>query len=120
VGERLRVLIVDDHAHFRALAQRMLENAGFKVIGLVGDGETALAQVERLRPDIVLLDIQLPGMDGFSVATQLSGHAKAPIVVLISSRERDDYGSRIADSRAAGFISKAELSGEQLRKLMPT
>ena len=113
-------MIVDDHANFRARAQQLLENAGFKVIGSVGDGETALAQLERLRPDIVLLDIQLPGMDGFSVATQLTARPKAPIVVLTSSRERDDYGSRIADSRAAGFISKAELSGDQLRKLMTT
>lgn len=113
-------MIVDDHANFRARAQRMLENAGYKVVGSVGDGETALAQLERLRPDIVLLDIKLPGMDGFAVATQLTAHPKAPIVVLTSSREREDYGSRIADSRAAGFISKAEISGEQVRRLMPT
>jgi DNA-binding NarL/FixJ family response regulator len=113
-------MIVDDHPNFRARAQRMLESAGYKVIGSVGDGETALAQLEPLRPDIVLVDIQLPGMDGFAVANHLTARAKAPIVVLISSRERDDYGSRIADSRAAGFISKAELSGDQLRKLMPT
>ena len=98
----------------------MLESAGYKVIGSVGDGETALAQLERLRPDIVLLDIRLPGIDGFAVATQLTALPKAPIVVLTSSREREDYGSRIAESRAAGFISKADLSGDQLRKLMPT
>ena len=96
----------------------MLEKDGFEVIGSIADGETALAQVAHLRPDIVLLDVQLPRMDGFEVASQLARSPKSPIVVLISSRAPEDYGSRITNSGAIGFISKAELSGEELRKFV--
>jgi len=61
---RGRVLIVDDHAAFRESASALLEAEGFDVVGEAADGESAVAEVARLRPDIVLLDIQLPGLDG--------------------------------------------------------
>ena len=114
----VRVLIVDDHAPFRALARLLLAADGFDVVGEAGDGTEALRATRQLRPDVVLLDVQLPDVDGFGVAEALSTQAPAPVVVLVSSRSRTDYGRRVADSAARGFIGKAELSGEALRTVL--
>jgi CheY-like chemotaxis protein len=106
-------VIVDDHAEFRAQAVELLEAAGYEVVGSCPDGRTALAAVAALRPDVVLLDVQLPDIDGFRVLAQLGTGAA---VVLISTREAVDYGSRVARSGAAGFITKAELSVEAIAR----
>ncbi|MFW3169241.1 LytR/AlgR family response regulator transcription factor [Geodermatophilus sp. CPCC 206100] len=113
-----RVLIVDDHAAFRSLARRLLTAAGFQVVGEAGDAADALVAVHALDPDVVLLDVQLPDLDGFAVAEQLAGRPGAPLVVLVSSRERLDYGSRVDHCRARGFIPKADLSGESLWRVI--
>ena len=112
-----RVLIVDDHPSFRASARELLEAEGFDVVGEAEDGGSALEQVAELRPDVVLLDVQLPDLDGFEVASRLSVNA-GPRVVLVSSRDRADYGSKIEESGAAGFIAKAELCGPVLADLL--
>lgn len=111
------VLIVDDHADFRRLARRILERAGFSVAE-AGTGAEAVAAVGELRPDAVLLDIQLPDFDGFAVVGRLvdAGHRVA--VVLTSSREASDYADRIASSSVAGFLPKTELSGPAFRTLL--
>lgn len=114
----VRVLIVDDHAPFRALARMVLVADGFDVVGEAGDGDDALATARDLRPDVVLLDVQLPGTDGFGVAEALAGQPEAPVVVLVSSRSRSDYGRRVDDSVARGFIAKAELSGPALQAVL--
>ena len=114
----MSLLIVDDHAAFRAFARRLLGADGFDVAGEAEDGESALAAVERLHPDVVLLDVNLPTIDGFEVARRLSASADAPTVVLTSSRPPSDYGTRLAESPAAGFIPKHELSGAALAELM--
>jgi DNA-binding NarL/FixJ family response regulator len=114
----VRVLIVDDHAPFRALARMLLVADGFDVVGEAGDGAAALAAVRALRPDVVLLDVQMPGIDGFGVAAALAEQPAAPAVVLVSSRSRTDYGRRVADSVARGFIAKGDLSGETLRTVL--
>jgi CheY-like chemotaxis protein len=108
------VLIVDDHAGFRASARALLEADGFAVLGEAEDGPTALEQARRLRPQVVLLDVQLPGLDGFAVAERLATEPAAPVVVLISSRGRGAFRGRLASSPVQGFITKAEFSGEQL------
>jgi DNA-binding NarL/FixJ family response regulator len=113
-----RVLIVDDHAPFRSLARRLLVAGGFQVVGEAADGADALAAARDLAPDVVLLDVQLPDLDGFALAEELTGRHGAPIVVLVSSRARLDYGPRVDASRARGFIAKAELSGEALREVL--
>jgi len=100
------------------MARRMLEEAGFDVIGEAADGETALVTVAGLRPELVLLDIQLPGIDGFVVASRLAEAGTGVRVVLTSSRGASDYGSRLARSSAIGFIPKAELSGPALAGLL--
>jgi len=106
------VVIVDDHAGFRARATAMLEGAGYHVVGSCADGRSALSLVASVRPDVLLLDVQLPDIDGFRVI-ELLGDDR-PAVVLVSSREAVDYGRRIARSGAAGFISKADLSAASL------
>jgi DNA-binding NarL/FixJ family response regulator len=112
------VLIVDDHPTFRASARRLLEAEGFDVVGESEDGESAIERVRSLRPDIVLLDVQLPGIDGFEVARRLTMNGSSPDIVLVSSREASDYGDCVASSGARGFISKAELSGEAIVSLI--
>jgi DNA-binding NarL/FixJ family response regulator len=104
-----RVLIVDDHEPFRAVARELLEGAGYVISGEAADAAEALAAVAVDAPDAVLLDVQLPDRDGFSVASALMA-AGAPAVVLISSREAEDYGRRIEACGARGFIPKSKLS----------
>jgi DNA-binding NarL/FixJ family response regulator len=115
---RRTVLIVDDHESFREAARDLLEAAGFDVVGVAGDGQRALAEVERLVPDIVLLDIQLPGLDGFAVAERLAARATSPDVVLISSRDAVTYGERVGRASVVGFLPKQDLSGASLAGLL--
>jgi DNA-binding NarL/FixJ family response regulator len=114
----LGILIVDDHAEFRTTARALLEAEGFDVLGDVADGASAIAATARLRPDLVLLDIHLPDTDGFAVADVIAAEPAAPTVVLVSSRDVSAYRRRLADSPAAGFIAKAELSGAALSALV--
>jgi DNA-binding NarL/FixJ family response regulator len=115
---RETVLIVDDHAEFRASARALLEAEGFDVIGDAADGAAAVEAVALLKPGLVLLDIQLPGEDGIAVAERLGGLPDPPVVVFISSREASAYGPRLTGSSARGFISKSSLSGEALASLL--
>jgi CheY-like chemotaxis protein len=108
------VLIVDDHAGFRGFARRLLEAGGYVVVGEAGDGASALAAVEELRPELVLLDVVLPDTDGFTVAERLAGNGDKPVVILTSSREPADFGQRLERSSARGFIHKDDLSGAAL------
>jgi DNA-binding NarL/FixJ family response regulator len=116
---RNRILIVDDHPSFRATAKTLLLADGFEVVGEAEDGATALAEVERLQPDLVLLDVQLPDMDGFAVITELgrrNGHH--PKIVLTSSHDESDFGPIVTRCGAAAFVSKGELSGAALRAVL--
>jgi DNA-binding NarL/FixJ family response regulator len=112
------LLIVDDHAGFRGLMHTLLSAQGFAVTGEAEDGESALEQVQRLRPDVVLLDVQLPGIDGFEVAWRLSNQASPPRVVLTSSRQAAAYGDQLRRAPVLGFIPKHELSGAKLGALV--
>ena len=112
------MLIVDDHATFRSFARQVLVADGFVVVGEAADGAAAIAVVAELRPDVVLLDVQLPDMDGFAVAEVLAAQDNPPAVLLVSSRSRDDYGTLVDASSTAGFIAKATLSGGLLRELL--
>ena len=111
-----RLVIVDDHAVFRARARELVQAAGWEVVGEAADAAAALAVVARLRPDAVLLDIQLPGPDGLSVCAQL--HALGAAVVLISSRTAAEYGQRLPAASARGFIHKPDLSRARLAELL--
>jgi DNA-binding NarL/FixJ family response regulator len=112
------VLIVDDHDGFRSFARALLDAEGFEVVGEAEDASSALAAAAHLRPQVVLLDIQLPGINGFEVAEQLARAVDPPAVVLVSSRDISSYRRRLAGSPARGFISKGELSGSALIALV--
>lgn len=112
------MLIVDDHEGFRESARELLEAEGFDVVGEAADGAEAVAEAARLCPEVVVLDIQLPGVDGFGVAERLADLPRPPTVVLISSREAVAYGPRLASARARGFLAKRELSGAALAGLL--
>jgi DNA-binding NarL/FixJ family response regulator len=114
----LRVLIVDDHDRFRDVARRILVAARFDVVGEAADGAGALRQAAALRPDVVLLDVQLPDQDGFVVARALTAVPNPPQVVLVSGRARTDYGALVRQSGACGFIGKADLSGPLLLRTL--
>jgi DNA-binding NarL/FixJ family response regulator len=109
-----RVLVVDDHPSFRRSARTLLEAEGFEVIGEAADGAAALAAVAELAPELVLLDVQLPDVDGFEVARRLLADDPGLPIVLVSSRDRREYGSLIDESGARGFVSKEDLSGASL------
>jgi DNA-binding NarL/FixJ family response regulator len=114
------VLIVDDHPSFRATARALLECDGFDVVGEAKSGAEALELAGVLRPDLVLLDVQLPDTTGFAVAASLARlNGAAPAIVLVSSRDAGDYGGLIDDSGALGFIAKGELSGAAVRAMLP-
>ncbi len=112
------VLIVDDQASFRFLARAMLEADGYVVVGEAADGTTGVASVRALRPDVVLLDVQLPDIDGFAVCERLALDPDPPPVVLTSTRDVASYRRRLAASTARGFILKAELTGAGLRAIL--
>jgi DNA-binding NarL/FixJ family response regulator len=114
----VNVLIVDDHAPFRASARMLLEADGFDVVGEAEDGASGLDAAAALGPQLVLLDVQLPDLDGFEVATRLTESGDGPAVVLVSSRDGTDFGPLVRRSGAKGFIPKAELSGAALRALL--
>jgi DNA-binding NarL/FixJ family response regulator len=114
----LQVLIVDDHPSFRATARMLLELEGYEVVGEAADGLSAIEETQRLHPDIVLLDVNLPDIDGFHVAARISVGDGAPAVVLCSSRDSRDFGPLVSRSGARGFISKADLSGEAIQAVL--
>jgi DNA-binding NarL/FixJ family response regulator len=112
------VLIVDDHAGFRSLARRLLVAEGYDVVGEAEDGASALEAARRLRPQVVLLDIQLPDLDGFEVARRLAEAQLGTATVLISTRDSTAYLRRLEGSPVLGFIPKGELSGASLAELI--
>jgi DNA-binding NarL/FixJ family response regulator len=118
VPVRPSLLLVDDHAGFREFARLLLEADGFDVVGSAGSGEVAITEAIRLRPDLVLLDVHLPGIDGFVTAERLAALDHPPAVVLISSRDARSFGPRIADAPVRGFLTKQELSGASLTCLI--
>jgi len=113
----MTVLIVDDHLEFRRAARLLLEAQGVLVVGEAHDGAEGVQAASDLQPDIVLLDVMLPDVDGITVADQLSRLANPPVVVLISSRRHRDFGPRLDQCSARAFVHKGDLSGEVLASL---
>lgn len=112
------VLIVDDHAEFRARTRTLLEAEGFAVVGEAADGASGIEAARGLSPDVVLLDVGLPDIDGFEVARQLPADGRSPTIILISTRPMTDYPWQVADSGASGFIAKEDLSGPAIRAVI--
>jgi DNA-binding NarL/FixJ family response regulator len=110
------VVIVDDHQSFRTSARTLLELEGFDVVGEASDGAGAVELAQELEPELVLLDIALPDMNGFEVAERLAGGPSK--VILTSSRAQRDLGRRVRSSGALGFVPKDRLSGQELTALL--
>lgn len=109
------MLIVDDNAPFRAAARAVLEGGGYRVVGEAGTGREGVAAAVLLRPDVVLLDVGLPDVDGFAVCREVTAAVPTAVVVLCSVREYDDVGARCG---AAGFLAKSRLSPEALGEVV--
>ena len=113
-----RVLIIDDNIDFRAALRQLLERNGFAVIAEAGDAATGVREATTQRPDLVIVDVQLPDGDGFQVAELLSGLELALGVILTSSLDGADFGALVTTSSALGFIPKAELSASAIEALL--
>lgn len=114
----ITILIVDDHDVFRLWARCVLQASGFVVVGEASNGAQAIENAKLLQPDLVLLDVQLPDIDGLQVARRLTAEPGGPIVVLTSSRDVSDYGLSPEECGARGFISKSKLSGTALQAFL--
>src|SRR5438093_7084815 len=113
-----RVLLVDDNPDFRTAARQLLERHGFVVVAEAETGISGIEQAKEHRPDLVLLDVQLPDVDGFEVAERLA-RLEVPIeVVLTSSLDGTDFGALVARSSALGFVPKSELSASAIEALL--
>lgn len=113
-----RVLIVDDHPGFRSEARTLLESAGYEVVGEAATATGASAAAARLQPDLVILDIGLPDGSGLDATAEIRAAAPETAVVLVSVRPATDYGRRLAESGALGFIPKAELSAAAIDRVI--
>lgn len=112
------LLIVDDHPRFRASARRMFESEGWTVLAEAHDATGALRETERVKPDVVVLDVGLPDASGIEVARNLCASHPGLAVVLVSTHDAEDYADLACEAGARGFLAKAELSGETLRCLL--
>ncbi|KRB46350.1 response regulator transcription factor [Terrabacter sp. Root181] len=111
------LVIIDDHTGFRSFARALLEAEGYDVVGEAADGSSGVELVCRLQPDVVLLDVVLPDVDGFAVSSRIADQAPRCAVVLTSTRSRSSYRARVAASPVRGFVAKSELSGSALGRL---
>jgi DNA-binding NarL/FixJ family response regulator len=112
----VRVLIVDDQAPFRLAARAVVDaTEGFDVIGEVETGEASLDAVLQLHPDLVLMDVNLPGITGLEATRRiLAAGDEAPVVLILSTYEPEELAPQAAEAGAAGFISKSEFAPERL------
>jgi two-component system response regulator EvgA len=114
----MKVLIVDDHPSFRSAARLLLEHEGFDVIGEAEDGASGIAATSELAPDLVLLDINLPDLDGFDVASRIRDQRLSSRIVLTSSRDPREFGPLVGNCGAEGFVPKGELCAERICALL--
>jgi CheY-like chemotaxis protein len=113
-----RTVLIDDNSRFRTTARRVLETAGYEVVAEASDGMSGVAAVGEAQPDLALVDVQLPDIDGFEVVRRLLASGFTSPIVLISSRHSSDFGSLVESSGATGFVTKADLSAESLAAVL--
>jgi DNA-binding NarL/FixJ family response regulator len=114
----MRCLIVDDNELFLEAARALLEREGVAVLGVAMTTAEALAEAERLRPDVILVDISLGPESGFNLARRLAENDHGATVVLISTCAEEDVTDLVADSPATGFVAKSDLSAEAIRRVV--
>jgi len=116
--EDVRVLIVDDQLPFREASRMVVEMTdGFEVSGEAENGEQAIALVEELRPDLVLMDVQMPGIDGIETTRRITAHPKPPVVVVMSTHESGDYVDVALAAGAIGFVAKSQFGLDTLDEM---
>jgi DNA-binding NarL/FixJ family response regulator len=109
-------MIVDDQAAFRSAARAVVRAAGgFEVVAEVESGEASVEQVASLRPDLILMDVGLPGIDGMQATQRLLAEGGRPVVLLLSTRDPDEYEALARQCGAAAYIAKADFSPKRLR-----
>jgi DNA-binding NarL/FixJ family response regulator len=114
----VRVLAVDDQRPFRVAAAAVLRRTpGFELVGEASSGEDAVAQVRALHPDLVLMDINMPGIGGVEATRIVTAGDDAPVVFLCSTYQRQDLPPEARDSGAAAYIHKEELAGDLVARL---
>jgi DNA-binding NarL/FixJ family response regulator len=117
-GAPVRVLIVDDQRPFRMAAAALLRRTpGFELVGEAATGEDAVAKVTELRPDLVLMDINMPGMGGLAATRAITALDGAPVVFLCSTYQASDLTADAQDSGAAAYLDKDELAGDLIARL---
>ena len=113
--EAVRVLVVDDQEIYRETARFVLEmTEGFELIGMAESGEDALVQADELHPDLVLMDINMPGIDGLEATRRVVDRVPGTGVIVFSTHSADDYEALALEAGAIGFITKAELAPDTL------
>ncbi len=111
----VRVLIVDDQPPFRAAARLVVgATEGFEVVGEAGSGEESLEMARALKPDLVLMDVNLPGMSGLEATRAIADESSDVIVLILSTYDEDVYGDRAIDSGAAAYIPKSSFGPDRL------
>ena len=114
----VQVLVVDDHEPFREAAAAVIgATPGFAVAGLVSSGEESISAAARHHVDLVLMDVNLPGMDGLAAAARLRESADPPIVILVSTYDEEEFSDRLADIGAAGYLAKSRFSPDSLARV---
>ena len=114
----LRCLLVDDNDAFLETASLLLEREGLTVVGMASNIAGALRQADALRPDLILVDIGLGSESGFTLARLLARDGQGADVILISAGDEEDYAELIAESPAAGFLAKSELSASRIGRIL--
>ena len=114
----MRYLIVDDYSPFLDAASGLLKAQGAGVVGVARSGAEALRRAEELRPEVILVDINLGAESGFEVAEQLHRDGPSAPVILISTHAEQDFADMIAASPAVGFLCKSALSPSAVRDLL--
>ena len=111
----MKVLIVDDQKAFRVAAREVVNvTQGFEVVGEAETGEDSILAARRLHPDLVLMDVNLSGIDGLEASRRIKAEQAEVVVLLLSTYEREDFATRIAGSGASAFIAKASFGPDSL------
>lgn len=110
-----RVLIVDDQAPFRDAARMVVElTEDFEVVGEVETGEDAVEKAKELEPDLILMDLNLPGIDGLEATMKIRGNSDRVVVLMVSTYEAGEYAVKAGEAGASAYIPKSEFSPERL------